>query len=359
MLIDQNLPGGNVVVKGRAGASVTLGREMRDTVGPWFYWKFRAVFDDASPVTFRFDDGPAIGARGPAVSRDRGETWQWHGAYDLATESFVYQPQAPGEEAWFCQCVPYMEKDLRRFLDAAPAGAVQVSEFCRSPKGRATELLTLGKGPRKIVMTTRHHAQEALATFVLEGVLADFAASAEAAAAFTVFAVPFMDKDGVEDGDQSKNRAPHDYARDYGEAPIYPAVKAAMELVERERPELVFDLHCPWLRGDSNETLFFVGSAVPRVQKGIDRLGAILARRAPADFPYSPADDVHFGELWNTNDNYTQGRTIVRWAADLPWQPEAVSIEVPFANTHDVTVGPTAARHLGRALAGAIRNFLG
>ncbi len=38
--------------------------------------------------------------------------------------------------------------------------------------------------------------------------------------------VPFMDKDGVEDGDQGKNRRPHDHNRDYLGESIYPEVAA-------------------------------------------------------------------------------------------------------------------------------------
>ena len=44
--------------------------------------------------------------------------------------------------------------------------------------------------------------------------------------------VPFVDKDGVEEGDQGKNRAPRDHNRDYAGASMYPETGALRELGE-------------------------------------------------------------------------------------------------------------------------------
>jgi hypothetical protein len=41
--------------------------------------------------------------------------------------------------------------------------------------------------------------------------------------------VPFVDKDGVEEGDQGKNRHPHDHNRDYATPCLYPEVQALRE----------------------------------------------------------------------------------------------------------------------------------
>lgn len=45
------------------------------------------------------------------------------------------------------------------------------------------------------------------------------------------FVVPFMDKDGVEAGDQGKNRRPYDHNRDYQGESLYASVRAMRELV--------------------------------------------------------------------------------------------------------------------------------
>ena len=358
MKIDSSLPGGNVVVKQIDGNNVTLNRELRDTPHHWIYWKFRAVFDSTEPACFRFDDGYALTARGPAISHDKGRTWAWGNDFNLKEESFTYTPHAAGEEVWFCQCIPYMETDLHAFLDDIPKGSITVSELCKSRKGRSVELLKLGNGPRKIFLSSRHHCQESMATYALEGILREVLDNPQDYVDFTFLAVPFVDKDGVEDGDQGKGRAPHDHARDYGPNAIYPEVRANMELIMREQPVFIFDLHCPWVRSGDSEHVYFVGQKNQRIQAGIDRFSSMLSNEAPADFPTSPEDDIPFGTLWNNAQNYSQGKPIVPWAADLPWQPAAQSMEIPFANTHDITVNADSARHLGAALARTIRKFL-
>lgn len=358
MKIDKNLPGGNIVVKSIDGSQVILNREMRDTQYNWIYWKFRAVFQSTDTVTFSFNDCPALSARGPAISLDKGISWYWGEKLVVSNDSFSYTPTASGEEVWFCQCIPYMESDLRRFLNSLPDDSIRISELCKSRKGRSVELLTLGNGSEKIFLSSRHHCQESMATYALEGILKEVLEHPEEYSRFTFLAVPFSDKDGVEDGDQGKGRVPHDHARDYGPNPIYPEVKAIMELIQKEKPVFVHDMHCPWLRSGDSETVYFVGSKDARIQACIDRFSQLLSQQAPKDFPTDPKDDIPYGTSWNTDQNYAQGKTLVQWSADLPWLPAAISIEIPFANTHDVTVNADSARHLGAAIARSIRKFL-
>ncbi len=72
-----------------------------------------------------------------------------------------------------------------------------------------------------------------MATYALEGflsaVLADDACGRQWQENWEVLAVPFLDKDGVENGDSGKNRAPHDHNRDYNEQPLYPEIAALMK----------------------------------------------------------------------------------------------------------------------------------
>ena len=358
MIIDKALPGGNILVKEITGNNITLNRELRDTPNFWIYWKFRAIFDGTAPVHFRFDDGFALSSRGPAISLDHGKSWQWGTDFNLADESFTYTPRFPSEEVWFCQCIPYMETDLKTFLLSVPQNAILLSELCKSRKGRSVELLTIGNGSRKVFLSSRHHCQESMATHALEGIMREVIEHPKEYADFRFIIVPFVDKDGVEDGDQGKMRSPHDHARDYGPDAIYPEVRAIIELLHHEKPELLFDLHCPWLRNGDSEHVYFVGQPDCRLQAGINWFSAMLAKEAPPDFPTLPEDDIPFGTSWNTAQNYTQGKPIATWAAELPWQPSAQSIEIPFANTHEITVDATSARHLGAALARTIRKYL-
>ena len=83
--------------------------------------------------------------------------------------------------------------------------------------------------------------------------------------------VPFMDKDGVENGDQGKNRRPYDHNRDYLKD-LYSSVKALKKLVldESAGKRLVFiDLHSPHVRSlpvcPQQDHVFSFGSRDPRL----------------------------------------------------------------------------------------------
>ena len=97
-----------------------------------------------------------------------------------------------------------------------------------------------------------------------------------------MLAIPFMDRDGVEDGDQGKNRTPHDHNRDYNERPLYPEVSALMKLGESLKPRVLVatDLHCPHIRGEWNDRVYLVGVTILHElthwgddQDGVDRPG--------------------------------------------------------------------------------------
>ena len=80
-----------------------------------------------------------------------------------------------------------------------------------------------------------------------------------------VLAVPFMDKDGVVNGDQGKKRLPHDHNRDYVIG-RYPSVRALQAAGPTNGTKVCyFDLHSPWLRGwvhDQIHTLRPEGEAI-------------------------------------------------------------------------------------------------
>ncbi len=67
---------------------------------------------------------------------------------------------------------------------------------------------------------------------LMEGALSNDAAGLWIQVNAEFLFVPMMDTDGVEDGDQGKNRAPFDHNRDYaGLSPRYPEVMALKELL--------------------------------------------------------------------------------------------------------------------------------
>lgn len=226
------------------------------------------------------------------------------------------------------------------------------------------ELLTLRENTPKftILLTSRHHAGETMATHAMEGFLRAVLADDRFGRTFrqhvAVFAVPFVDKDGVEEGDQGKNRVPHDHARDDQPPGIYPETIALRALLLREKPAFVLDLHCPWLRGNSNETSYMVGIGIARMDHEMERFADQLEAERVPQAPYFKQNNIPFGTSWNTAQNYTQGRTIKHYAAELPFVRNAQTIEIPFANFGEITVDRNSMLAYGASIARATYRYL-
>ncbi len=349
MKIRTDFPGGNVVVRNIDGKRIELSPDLRDTSTNWFYWYFEAEFDAPGEYEFVFDM-PAVGSQGPAVSLDGGATWNWGGGLLNDVEGFRYVHDGKVNRVHFCMGIPYLQKNWEQL-------GLPVTELCKSREGRSVELFTHGSGSKHTYFfSARRHCCEMAANYVLEGVIK--AALADPAQDFKLLVVPFVDKDGVENGDQGKNRKPHDHNRDYNEVPLYPETKAVMELVEREKPEVILDIHCPWLRGgDTNETIYIVGVEPHDAMKRVDRFSGILEQESKHSVPYYASDNVLFGMFWNTRDNYDAGKSFSRWGNERPWSPLCASVEIPYATTHDMVLTPELWRKFGITLWRAVRKY--
>jgi hypothetical protein len=368
--IDTGFPGGNAVIDAVNGDTVRLHPDLRDTVGDWFYWSFRVRGAAGRTLNFEFTAQDPVGVRGPAVSLDEGLTWQWLGNASGCMNAFQYRMPAEAVCARFSFGMNYTQSDWQRFVGgiAATAGVRQDS-LCTSRKGRPVPLLRVGANagrPRhRLVLTARHHCCEMMASYVMEGILGQVLAADETGAWFRthveVVSLPFMDCDGVEDGDQGKNRAPRDHNRDYAGESIYPETRALRRLAEEwagEGPSVMMDLHCPWIRGPYNEQVYQVGVEDSAIWQEQLRFAAILAQRVRGSLPYRQENDLPFGKRWNDASNYEGGMPSSAWFSRLPNVRLATSLEIPYANAGGVEVNAESARAFGRDLAAALRAYL-
>lgn len=368
--IDTDFPGGNVIVDRIDGDTAYLRPDLRDTEGWWFYWNFRVAGASGRTLTFHFNDPNPIGVRGPAVSVDGGAAWLWLGNAKVGGSAFAYAFPAERGEAWFAFSVPYQESNLRGFLATHERpGAIVFEKLCTSAKGRDVEVVRTGRldnePEHRVLLTVRHHACETMASFALEGILAAVVAQDEDGdwlrCNVEVLAVPFVDKDGVEDGDQGKNRRPRDHNRDYAGTSIHPEV-AALRAWVRDWPNgrlhVALDLHCPYIRGNRNEEIYLVGSAGKAMWKQQQSFGAVLEAVNEGPLPYRAASNLPFGQGWNTSANNTTGKSFSRWAEDIEGVRLSATLEIPYANASGATVSPESARSFGRSLAKAIRVYL-
>ncbi len=366
--IDADIPGGNIVVEKIKGDNVYLHTDLRDTKGFWFYWHFRVRNAQGRKLVFHFRNRNSIGVRGPAVSVDAGASWSWlfPKAVNRPSSSFSFAIPDDSSDVRFCVAFPYVGDNLRAFLDRhRDSPHLKIETLCQTRKGRDVELLLLGNLDRspsyRVALTCRSHACETMASFALEGIIGEVLSDSDDGrwlrehVAF--FIVPMVDKDGVEDGDQGKNRKPHDHNRDYGGSSIYPEVQVIRDrLPTWADGELTFalDMHCPWIRGGINETVFFVGSHKEEIEKESARFRAILRENQKSGL-VGPKDHFPFGQGWNKDMAPTNMR---RWAATLPGVKFASTIEIPYANANNRPVTDVTARALGQDLARALRKYL-
>jgi hypothetical protein len=356
------IPAGNIVVDGMDATGVRIHQDLRDTEGDWFWWCFEVRGAGAETLRFQFTGSDVIGTRGPAISTDGGLNWRWLGRSSVDGKTFIYRfdPQTPATR--FAFAMPYAESDLHRFLRGRKG--VRVEELCQTKKRRTAERLRLGSDSptaMKVLLTARHHCCECMASYAMEGLLEAALDDRWLRGNVAFGAIPLVDKDGVEDGDQGKNRRPRDHNRDYDGQSVHPTVRAIRDWApEWGAGKLVFalDMHCPWIRGEHHEDIYFPGGEDQRNWGEVSKFARLLEKLNRGPLPYSTANNLPFGTAWNIAASYKQGMSFARWAAGLPGIRAAGTIEIPYANCGTTDVTAVSARALGHSLAAALREYL-
>ncbi len=373
IMIDCAFPAGNIILDRIEGDNVFIRHDLRDTSGAWFYWCFRIRGAAGRTIAFHFPEN-LIGARGPAISRDSGRTWSWLGMDDVRVSekdtSFKCRFASSENELFFSSGMPYTETNLREFLDEHNANPdIRRGVLCTSRKGREVELIAIGrreKEPRfRGLITCRHHCCEMMASYTLEGIISEALSGSETGRWFhdnvECLIVPFVDKDGVEDGDQGKNRIPHDHNRDYFGEGIYPETRAIRRLADNipgSRLAFALDLHCPYIRGGDNERFYLVGSKSEEMWTRQRAFSRILESVHTGPIPCRARNDIPYGQSWNVAANWQAGVCFSQWTDKLPGIRLSASFEVPYANAEGVEVNLASARALGHDMAKAIYTYL-
>ena len=379
--IDADYPSGNIVAQRIDEDTAFVAPDQRDTQKGqwWFYWSFRVRAAAGQSVNVVFTGKNPIGVRGPAMSEDGGVTWKWLGADAVkstkidgkAAWSFAAVMPKEAAEVRYAFCPPYNQSHLQAFLDKhKDSPALRAEELCRSRKGRAVEMVRAGqlnaeKAQGIVLLTSRHHCCETMATYAMEGflgaVLADDELGRTWRERWQVIAIPFVDKDGVEDGDQGKYRDPHDHNRDYNEKPLYTETAALMKLGAglKGRVAAMMDLHCPHIRGEWNDRVYIVGAEPAAVWEGQVAFARTLERVQTGPLVFRAKDCLAFGSSWNTAGNTAAGRSAGQWGcAAFPEARLVTTMEIAYADALGKEVNAESARALGRDLAKALAEHL-
>ena len=346
--IHNHFTGGNIVFDRIENDTVYLERDLRDTEGDWFYWAFCVEGAAGRTLTFTFPSKHRVGRFGAAFSHDLVD---WHWSESGSGNTFTYTFAEEENKVYFAHNMLYHPARFDAFCSRM--GLAQ-EIFCRSVKGRDLPAVRFGTGDQWILLTARHHACEATGSYVLEG--APETLIRLLPAAYSVLVVPFVDYDGVIDGDQGKNRRPYDHNRDYTDTPIYEVVKSMIAFGRENDLRYTFDFHSPWHMGKQNDYVFFSRST-EAMEPFVDRFGEHLKQETAAgELKYTGGWDVGPNEAWNNENspnskNYFSKQSSVRLS---------ITTETPYFGVTDGMgkISQQAMLELGRAFARSIVRYI-
>jgi hypothetical protein len=198
--------------------------------------------------------GQALRTR-PVARYDGGE-WERLEAPSLEAlpdgrQLVVWQIARPQTFVDIAFCYPYGKPELDSMLadteNCWKADVIGVSQGAR-PLVRLSNDYGLPEGERPgIYVVARQHSGETTGSWVLDGFLREMARLGEAAP--LVWAVPFTNIDGVEQGDYGKDNFPYDLNRSWGVTPMRHETLVYQRDVARWkrrcRPMLGIDFHSP------------------------------------------------------------------------------------------------------------------
>lgn len=364
-----NYPGGNVKVIRTAPGIAEIAPDLRDTSSYWFYWNFDAESDAPGKVRFLFPEKrKTISAQGPCISTDGGKTWRWLGKDKTKfiesagntekRDSFEWEFTKGGEKVRFAHGFPYQKADFDRFVAAMKNNPhLQQTFLTKTRKGAESPMLVIGKADKTkkaFLLTARHHACEAIASFVWEGfveeALSDSPCGVRFREKYVLYAVPFVDLDGVEAGDQGKNRAPHDHNRDYGlEKPLYPEIAALMNLCREKKFFAAMDLHAPSVRTDIHEAFYLAGLKTPENQK----ISNVFLSWLHREIPPQCSRTLHLGGKNAMQVEGDRGIAFSSYFQKQEGMAYAMTIENPYASSN-ILYDSAAAKEYGRGVCRAI-----
>lgn len=345
--VTTDFPGGNLKILDRKCNNVQITADMSGSEGDWFYWNFKATSEKERTVTFKTSK---LANNGCSYSKDGGKTW---GYLPNQGGMFTYTFQ-PNVEVQFAIALPYQLEDLNAYMKSIEDDPrVQIGVLCQSEQGRDVPIITIGDpdAPHQIVFTCRHHCCESTASYELEGVI-NYILSIKQQSflknfCFTV--IPMVDIDGVENGDQGKNRIPHDHNRDYEET-IYSSVQAIKNYFADRDVDVHMDFHCPTLWDD--KPYFYVYS---EDKEEINEFTAILKDIIATDptegkIVYDGSADYQSGNHYS--DNASGFFFITKGAA------MATTLEFPYAGVKNTPYTRENIRHFGMNVGKAFEQYL-
>lgn len=372
--IDTNFAGANVIIDSISADTVYFRPNLKDTQGDWFYWNFRAISTQPKKWFFKAQDPNDLTARGAAYSLDGGYNWQWIDETDHHGEQlFSFTFEKADQVVRLSMGQPYTQHNFEHFIQLYKDDPrLKLGELTTTQKGRAAEKLLISnfdKKPEfKILLVARAHACEMMSNYLVEGiikaVLSDNPKMQALLDKAEIMIIPFLDKDGVEEGDQGKNRIPRDHNRDYSGESLYATTRALRSQIPEwlgNTPWVGIDLHNPWIKNAEHERVFLVGNANPEIEREQLKFAEILRSKQRGSLTFDTQQNfLRYGESWNTGNNYEQGWPFSKWASSFYGKGLlfTTTLEFPYAVNLGQTVTQDNSREFGEDFIYAIAAYL-
>lgn len=365
--ISSGFPGGNIEVSKIERDTVWLKPDLSFTEGEWFYWYFKISGMAGKQIRFQFEQNNVFAKYGPAYSINNDYTWKWYGENRISNNGFNFAFTADDTVAYFSMAFPYTAKDLHKFLESVKNSEICILDtLCLSPEKRVVEKITipsLNETEQKVLITARHHACEMMASYVLEGIINSLLNDRnlqELRKNTEFLIIPFMDKDGVENGEQGKNRIPRDHNRDYDDNPVHNSTAALKSFIpewSEEKLKFALDIHCPWIHGNRNEDIYIVGSSNQQIQENQVVFSKLLEKNNRGEIKVYNKNFLPFGESWNTGTNYSKGTSFAGWAGQIEGISIATTLEYPYSNISGMMVMKDNSRFFGETITSSIHAY--
>lgn len=268
----------------------------------------------------------------------------------------VFRTPGPCDTVQAAFCYPYGPDDLKATLDEL-GDAWQTTVIGLTGEGRELTRLRLSgdvEGIRPgLYLTARQHCGETPGGLALDGLLRFLAGDTPQAVRFReefdCWIVPFVDMDGVINGDYGKDSLPWDFNRAWEALAMRPEVHAIQRDMQRfaarANPRLALDLHGP---GHSTPDVF---THMPRDGRpfeqivSVQRLVDCMQDQFPELAPGSMAKPTRYSSRWN------EMAMISSWVWDYLDHTTCCNIEISYQSLAEKVLDREGYADIGRRIA--------
>lgn len=273
---------------------------------------------------------------------------------DDGRRELAFEHTRPSERVAAAFCYPYCSDHFQLTLDEAHLPAPDIIGV--TGEGRPLPRVRLGgSGEAGVYLMARQHAGETPGSWVLDGLIR--ALAKDGLGGIDWWVVPFVDLDGVENGDYGKDAHPWDFNRAWEQMPMRPEVLSIQadlrRFAARHPKRLVIDLHAPG-HAEDGLWVFMPRSHRPPEQRAVsESVVTALASEFTEIEPSKLRRETNYASRWGMD------ATATSWAWDHLDRTPAASIETSYQSLAGKGLDIDGYRDIGRRLVSVIGSYLG